>query len=146
MNVHELVSDDLWATIEPLLPPRPPQPRGGRPWADDRAALCGIIYVLKTGIQWRMLPAELGCGSGVTCWRRLRDWQEAGVWPALHRALLDKLGEAGRLDWSRACADSASVRAKGGARRPARTRPTAPSQARSTTSSPRPPASPSPPG
>ncbi|HEX5505414.1 MAG TPA: IS5 family transposase [Thermomicrobiales bacterium] len=114
MKVHELVSDDLWATIEPLLPPHPPHPQGGRPWVSDRAALCGIIYVLKTGIQWRMLPAELGCGSGVTCWRRLRDWQDAGVWQALHLALLDRLGEAGRIDWSRACADSASVRAKGG--------------------------------
>lgn len=134
MNVHELVSDDLWATIRPLLPPHPPQPKGGRPWVSDRAALCGIIYVLKTGIQWAMLPRELGCGSGSTCWRRLRAWQEAGVWHALHRALLDRLGTADRLDWSRASLDRASVPAKRGARRPARTRPTAASRARSTIS------------
>jgi transposase len=146
MKVHELVSDELWAVIEPLLPPHPPQPKGGHPWHPDRPALCGIIYVLKTGIQWQMLPLELGCGSGSTCWRRLRDWQEAGVWHALHRALLDKLGEADRIDWSRACADSASVRAKGGARRPAPTRPTAPSPARSITSPPTPAGCPSPPG
>jgi transposase len=90
---------------------------------DDRAALCGIIFVLKTGIQWGMLPRELGCGSGVTCWRRLRAWQEAGAWHALHRALLDRLGAADKIDWSRASVDSASVPAKKGAPRPARTPP-----------------------
>ncbi len=146
MRVHELVSDELWATIEPLLPPHPPQPKGGHPWSSDRRALCGIIYVLKTGIQWQMLPTELGCGSGSTCWRRLRDWQLAGVWHALHRALLDRLGTVDQIDWSRASADSASVRAKGGARRPARTRPIAASRAASTTSPPTPGASRSPSG
>jgi len=135
MNVHDLVSDELWAAIEPLLPPQRAHPKGGRPWLPDRPALCGLLYVLKTGIQWRRLPLALGCGCGVTCWRRLRDWQAAGVWSALHRALLDRLGAAGRIDWSRASVDSASVRAKGGARRPARTRPTAPNPAASTTSS-----------
>ena len=146
MRVHELVSDELWATIAPLLPPHPPPPQGGHPWSSDRRALCGIISVLKTGIQWQMLPTELGCGSGSTCWRRLRDWQAAGVWQALHRALLDRLGAADQIDWSRACADSASVRAKGGAKRPARTRPIAASQARSTTSPPMPAGSRSPAG
>ena len=131
MRVHELVSDELWAVIAPLLPPHPPQPRGGHRWGPDRPALCGIIYVLKTGIQWQMLPLELGCGSGSTCWRRLRDWQAAGVWHALHRALLDRLGEADQIDWSRASVDSASVPAKRGARRPARTRRTAANRARS---------------
>jgi transposase len=131
MKVQDLVSDELWATIAPLLPPHPPHPKGGRPWLPDRPALCGIIYVLKTGIQWRMLPRELGCGSGVTCWRRLRDWQAAGVWHALHRALLDQLGAADRVDWSRASVDSASVPAKRGAKRPARTRRTAANRARS---------------
>ena len=88
----------------------------------DRAALAGIVFVLKSGIPWEMLPTEMGCGSGSTCWRRLRDWQEAGVWEKLHRVLLDRLGEADKIDWERACLDSASVRAKRGARRPARTR------------------------
>ena len=146
MKVHELVSDDLWAVIAPLLPPHPPQPKGGHPWLPDRPALRGILYVLKSGIQWQLLPLELGCGRGSTCWRRLRDWQAAGVWHAWHRPLLDRLGEAARIDWSRACADSASVRAKGGATRPARTRPTAASRAPSTTWSPTPAVSPSPPG
>ena len=122
MRVHDLVSDELWMAIEPLLPPHPPQPKGGRRWLPDRPALCGIVYVLKTGIQWQMLPTELGCGSGSTCWRRLRDWQRAGVWHALHRALLDQLGDGDQIDWSRASLDSASVAAKRGARRPARTR------------------------
>ena len=104
-----LVSDELWETIEPLLPPEPPKPKGGRPRVPDRAALTGIIFVLRSGIPWELLPQEMGCGSGVTCWRRLRDWQEAGVWQALHRALLDQLGEADRIDWSRASLDSASL-------------------------------------
>ena len=111
-----LVSDDLWALVAPLLPPEPPKPKGGRPRLSDRAALTGIIFVLKSGIPWEMLPQELACGSGMTCWRRLRDWQEAGVWDALHRALLDRLGEADRIDWRRASLDSASIPAKRGAK------------------------------
>ena len=79
----------------------------------DRACLTGILFVLKTGIQWEYLPQEMGCGSGTTCWRRLRDWQEAGVWWELHRVLLDRLGEADRIDWSRASIDSSTVPAKG---------------------------------
>jgi transposase len=111
----ELVSDELWNTIEPLLPEEPPKPKGGRPRVDDRAALAGIIFVLKSGIPWEMLPQEMGCGSGVTCWRRLREWQEAGVWERLHKVLLDRLGEADRIDWERASLDSASIPAKRGA-------------------------------
>jgi transposase len=128
-----LVSDELWALVAPLLPPEPPKPQGGRPRVPDRAALTGIIFVLKSGIPWEMLPQEMGCGSGVTCWRRLRDWQQAGVWEALHHALLDRLGEAGRIDWSRASLDSASVPAKGGAHSPVPTRRIAANRARSAT-------------
>src|SRR6476469_520670 len=111
-----LLPDDLWAEVEPVLPP--PKPRRfrfpGRKPVDDRKALTGILFVLKTGIPWEDLPQEMGCGSGMTCWRRLRDWQEAGVWEASRRALLDRLGEADRIDWSRAALDCASVPAKGG--------------------------------
>jgi|ERR687897_3161527 transposase len=128
-----LVPDELWDVVAPLLPPEPPKPRGGRPRVPDRACLAGIIFVLKAGIPWEMLPQELGCGSGMTCWRRLRDWQAAGVWDRLHRALLDRLGRADRIDWSRACADSASVPAKKGAPPPARIRRTAANRARSAT-------------
>ena len=109
-----LVSDDLWAIVAPLLPTAPPKPNGGRPRVPDRACLTGIIFVLKSGIPWEMLPPELGCGSGVTCWRRLRDWQAAGVWAALHQTLLNRLGEADRIDWSRASLDCARIPAKGG--------------------------------
>jgi transposase len=124
-----LVSDDLWAAVAPLLPPRKPRPKGGRKPLDDRALLSGILFVLKSGIPWRMLPQELGFGSGVSCWRRLGEWQAAGVWSQLHAEMLRRLHEAGRIDWSRACLDSASVPAKKGARRRARARWTGASRA-----------------
>jgi transposase len=118
----ELVSDELGEVIEPLLPPEQPKPQGDRPRVEDQAALSGIIFVLKSGIPWEMLPQEMGCGSGVTCWRRLREWQEAGVWERLHRVLLDRLGEADQIEWERASLDSASIPAKRGATKSARIR------------------------
>ena len=118
----ELVTDELWETIEPLLPPEPPKPQGGRPRIDNRAALTGIVFVLKSGIPWEMLPQEMGCGSGMTCWRRLKEWQEAGVWERLHGVLLDRLGEADQIDWERASLDSASIPAKRGGQKPAKIR------------------------
>jgi transposase len=99
------VTDELWEVIEPLLPEEPPKPKGGRPRIDDRAALTGILFVLKSGIPWEMLPQEMGCGSGMTCWRRLHEWHEAGVWERLHQRLLDRLGEADQIDWERASLD-----------------------------------------
>ena len=118
----ELVTAELWEVIEPLLPEEPPKPNGGRPRIDDRAALTGILFVLKSGIPWEMLPQEMGCGSGMTCWRRLKEWHEAGVWEELHRTLLDRLGKVDQIDWERASLDSASVPAPGGAQRQARIR------------------------
>ncbi|MDJ0391702.1 IS5 family transposase [Roseomonas sp. E05] len=109
-----LVPDDLWAAIKPLLPPERPKPQGGRPRLPDRAALTGIVFVLTTGTAWERLPVEMGCGSGMTCWRRLRDWQAAGVWSRLHKVLLERLQAAEALDWSRAALDSASIGAKRG--------------------------------
>ena len=109
-----LVTDELWAVIEPLLPEERPKPKGGRPRVGDRAALTGILFVLKTGIPWEMLPKEMGCGSGMTCWRRLKEGHKAGVWRRLHRVLLDRLGKANHIDCSRASLDSASVPAPGG--------------------------------
>jgi transposase len=127
----ELVTDELWEVIEPLLPEEPPKPKGGRLRINDRATIPGILFVLKSGIPWEMLPQEMGCGSGMTCWRRLKEWHQAGVWKLLHQALLDRLGNADRIDWSRASLDSASVAAPGGAKRPVPTRRTAANGARS---------------
>lgn len=109
-----LVSDALWKVIEPLIPKRPPRLKGGRPPLNDRKALSGIIFVLKSGIPWEMLPQEMSCGCGMTCWRRLRDWQAAKVWDQLHQVLLKRLRAADQIDWSRATVDSSSVRAVGG--------------------------------
>ena len=129
-----LVTDDLWGVIEPLIPKHVPSPKGGAPPIPERDAFTGILFVLKTGIPWEYLPQEMGCGCGMTCWRRLRDWQQAGVWDRLHRVLLAKLRGANQIDWSRAVVDSASVRAVGGAKKPARTPPIAARKARNTTS------------
>ncbi len=128
MSASPPVPDDMWEAIEPLLPPEPPKPKGGRPRVPDRAALGGIIFVLKTGCPWRLLPKTLGCGSGTTCWRRLRDWKEAGVWQRLHETLLNWLGNGAVIAWSRASVDSLSVRANGG--RTDRAEPRRPRQAR----------------
>lgn len=106
-----LVTDTLWNEISPLLPVKVPSPKGGRPRVPDRDCLAGIVFVLKTGIPWDMLPAEFGCGSGPTCWRRLEEWTILGIWPELHRRLLNHLAKLGEIDWSRAVVDSASVRA-----------------------------------
>ena len=111
-----LLADELWAVIEPLLPAPIPKPKGGRPPIPNRDALTGILFVLKTGIPWEYLPQEMGCGSGMTCWRRLRDWQDAGIWDQVHRLLLDQLRAADKLDLSRAVVDSSSVRAVFGGR------------------------------
>lgn len=109
------VSDELWAVIEPLLPRRERRFRyPGRRRIDDRKTLQGILFVLYTGIQWEFLPQELGFGSGPTCWRRLAEWQQAGVWDELQRVLLAKLRAADRLDFSRATVDSSQIQAKRG--------------------------------
>ena len=114
----KLISDDLWEKIEPLLPKKPPEAihKGGRPKVlSDRAVLTGIIFVLKTGIPWESLPQEMGCGSGMTCWRRLRDLQAAGVWEKLLKILQQELYDAGKIDLSRVNIDASHVPAKKGA-------------------------------
>jgi transposase len=111
-----LVSDALWERVQPLLPPPKPRRRRypGRKPIDDRKCLAGIIFVLKFNIPWEELPRELGCGSGMTCWRRLEAWHKAGVWHKLHEALLAELQGADKIDWSRAAIDAALARALGG--------------------------------
>ena len=111
-----LVPDDLWEIVRPLLPP--PKPRRathpGRKPLDDRKALTGLLFLLKTGLKWEDLPQEMGCGCGMTCWRRLRDGHTAGVWFRRHQELLRRLDDAGVIDWSRAAIDTSFARARGG--------------------------------
>ena len=132
--VKKLLPDDLWAEIAPLMPVPAACPQGGRPPVAARAALIGILFVLYTGIPWERLPYEVAGCSGMTCWRRLRDWQNAGLWDKIHRHMLDRLNLAGQIDWSRASVDASSVPAKRGATRRARTRQIAASRVPSATS------------
>lgn len=102
--------DELWEVIEPLLPERVPDPRGGRPRVADRVCFGAIVFVLFTGIAWRHLPRELGC-SPATAHRRLAEWERTGVWGRLHRELLRRLNAAGRIDWSTGVVDGSHIRA-----------------------------------
>ena len=136
---ERLIDDALWRRIEPLLP-KPPRRRWktmGRPRIPDRAALTGILFVLRSGIPWQMLPKEMGCGSGSTCWRRLVRWQRVGVWRRLHAVLLAELRRRGQLDLARTVVDSASVRALRGGKKLDRTQPIAVRRDRNITFSPR---------
>ena len=109
-----LLPEDLWSLIAAHLPAHRRSPKGGRPRINDRATLTGILFVLKTGIPWEYLPRELGCGSGMTCWRRLHEWMQAGVWQHIHEALLRRLREHDQIMWDRASVDAASVPAPAG--------------------------------
>ncbi len=112
-----LLDDDLWSLIEPLLPPLKPRrfKYPGRKPLDRRKVLTGILFVLRTGIPWEELPQEMGCGSGMSCWRYLTAWQKVGVWDNVHNMLLDRLRQQEQLDLSSAIVDSSHVRAVGGA-------------------------------
>jgi len=129
----QILNDELWQIIEPIIPKKKRRFRyPGRKSIPDKAALTGILFVLKTGIGWEDLPPELGCGSGMTCWRRLRDWQKAGVWDKIHKVLLSKLRKADQIDFSRTIVDSSSVRAVFGGQKQAQTRRIAAKKARNT--------------
>jgi len=123
--VKELLPDALWREVELLLPPHPSQPKGGTPWKSDRDCLRGILFVLRSGIPWDLLPTEVFGVSGVTCWRRLRDWTHAGVWPKLHALVIERLEAEGGIDHSIMVIDSATTRALFGGRTRARIRPIA---------------------
>lgn len=132
-----LVDDELWSVVEPFLPAQVRHPQGGKPPVDDRVCLTGILFVLKTGIGWEDFPCEMGC-CGMTLLNRLRQWQRAGVWDAMHRLMLGRLRAAGDIDFSRVIVDSASVRAMHGGKKRDRAPSTAEKQGRNTTSSSRP--------
>ena len=131
-----ILPEDLWTLIEPLLPPDKPPKSNGRPAVLNRNALTGILFVLRTGIPWEYLPQEMGCGCGMTCWRRLAKWKELGVWQRVYEVLLAQLHKADQLDWSRCVVDSSSVRAVFGGSKPAPIRPIAANSVPSITSSP----------
>ena len=115
-----LITDELWEIIEPHIPVKQRRKcHPGRKPLPARASLSGILFVLMSGIPWEMLPNEMGCGSGMTCWRKLRDWQEAGVWQIIHEILLAKLRNTDQIDFGRCAVDSATIRAVGGAKKPA---------------------------
>ena len=134
-NRNREISAALFKKVAPLLPVVVASAKGGRPRVSDEMALNGILFVLRTGIPWEDLPQELGFGSGMTCWRRLRDWQAAGVWHRLHLLLLAELRSADQLDFSRASLDAASVPSPRGASTQVPTRPTGENSAASATSS-----------
>ncbi len=117
------VSKELWQHLQPLIPALTASAKGGprSRTVSDEAALNGILFVLHTGIPWEDLPQSLGWGSGMTCWRRLRDWNAAGVWDKLHQAMLVRLREHDQIDWSRASIDGSSVPSSRGARKQAPT-------------------------
>jgi transposase len=115
-----LLTDELWNCIEPHIPVKPRRKKNpGRKPVENRKCLTGILFVLASGIPWEMLPKEMDCGCGMTCWRRLRDWQKAGVWTTIHETLLDRLRSADEIDFTRCAVDSATIRAVGGTRKPA---------------------------
>ncbi len=122
-----LLTDELWSAMEPLLPKHKPSPKGGHPRCNDRQCLEGILYVLRGGIAWHLLPGDFGVSSS-TCWRRFTEWTTVGVWDKVHRKLLSELGQQGVLDIDRVIIDSASVRAQKGGRIPDPTPPTAANQ------------------
>lgn len=124
----ELLPEDLWAEIEPLLPP-PSRAETGRPPVDNKSALRGIIFVLRFGVPWQAVPTDAFGVSGSSCWRRFREWTEAGIWPELHRRLLNRLGKQGGIDLQYVVVDSQSVRAVKGGSIPVRTRRTAANRA-----------------
>lgn len=113
--IEQELADRLWAVVQPLLPPEPPKPKGGRPRADDRLAFLGIVFVLRSGCRWEDVPACFT--SPATCWRRHRDWTAAGVWERAWELVLEELDRDGRLDTSELALDATFVEArKGGSR------------------------------
>jgi transposase len=111
---EQLVPDEVWAAVRPPLPPSRHIPRAAGPGSRTERCWVGSSMCCGPACPGGCSRRELGCGSGVTCWRPLRDWQAAGVWEALHHRLLDWLGDEGQVDWSRAAIDSVSVRARRG--------------------------------
>jgi transposase len=107
-----LLSDKPWVKIEPLLPRANRSAKGGRPPSDNRAVVEGILWILKTGVRWRDLPPQYP--SPITCWRRLRDWEEQEVWLKIWHSFIAELDEASHLEWEETFADGSFAPAKKG--------------------------------
>jgi transposase len=119
---REIVKSELWKKIEPLLPPEKTKGGNGRPPIPNREVFTAIVFVLKTGIPWEDLPQEMGCGCGMSAWRRLEKWQKLGIWEKIHKTFLNELGQEGHIDWKRFLIDSSSIAAPKGGFKPAPTR------------------------
>jgi len=118
MVINRELTEAQWLRIERLLPKEKPSPRGGCRRIDDREVMEGILWVLRSGARWKDLPREYP--SATTCWRRLREWEEAGVWLSIWRAFLSELDDEGQLDWHEVFADGTFAPAKKGVPRSAR--------------------------
>jgi transposase len=108
----DLLSDEHWSFISHLFPSPPPRPRGGRPPADTRQCLEGILWVLRTGARWKDLPRSFP--SYVTCWRRFVAWSRSGLWEQIWAYLVQRLDEQGKIDWNAGMADGTFASAKKG--------------------------------
>lgn len=115
-----MLTDDQWGRVAPHLPEHPPSPAGGRPRADDRECLEGVLWLLRTGARWRDIPVDLPSGS--TCWRRLAEWAGEDVFRHIQALVVEDLGEAGKLDLDELLADATFIRAKKGAKTSGRPR------------------------
>jgi transposase len=104
--------DAMWDKVRPLIPPHPPQPHGGRPFADDKACFAGIVYQLRNAIRWNDMPQEYP--SGVTCWRRFNRWNQLGIWKRVHHVILEELNAAGLLDLEELAIDATFAEARKG--------------------------------
>jgi transposase len=112
-KTKRVLTDEQWGRVAPHLPEHPPSPKGGRPRADDRECLEGILWLLRTGARWQDIPVDLPSGS--TCWRRLQEWALDGVLEEVQAVLVDELDELGKLDLTELLADATFIRAKKGA-------------------------------
>ena len=114
MSRHDFIlTDRQWRKIEPFIPKPKKGPKGGRPAADPRLVLEGILWVLRSGARWKDMPDRFPSPS--TCWRRLRDWEEADLWLKIWRTFLEELDEEGRINWAEVFADGTFSPAKKGA-------------------------------
>jgi transposase len=112
-KTKRVLTDEQWDRLAPHLPEHPPSPKGGRPRADDRECLEGLLWLLRSGARWQDIPVDLPSGS--TCWRRLQEWSGEGILETIQALLLEELVELGRIDLRELLADATFIRAKKGA-------------------------------